>query len=229
MGRSINQLTMTRALSLLFAAFLTASSIFAQAPENDPKAKSILDKLSAKAKGFSTISASFNYTLENKKANLKVNQKGNAKLKGSKYRFDLEDYIVINDGTTAWTYTKDGNEVQVDNASEMKGGNTIKPSELFTIWENGFKYKYDKEITIAGNKFDVIRLFPKDTKNRNYHTIVLTINRAKMEIQNVEVLGKGGENYTYTVTKFLPNASLTEGDFTFEKSKFPGVEVIDNR
>ncbi|MES2629135.1 MAG: outer membrane lipoprotein carrier protein LolA [Bacteroidota bacterium] len=221
---------MKKIFNLLTALVLLTSTVCAQTTtDQDPKAKAVLDKLSAKTKGYSSISASFNSTLDNKKANLKVNQKGNLKIKGNKYKIELDDYTVINDGKTGWTYTKEANEVQVDDAAEMKKGGGIKPSEIFTIWENGFRYKYEKEVTIAGAKCDIIKLFPKDTKGKNYHTIVLTINKTKMEVQNVEVLGKSGEIYTYQVTKFAPNAALADADFNFDKTKYPGVEVIDNR
>ncbi len=220
---------MKKVFNLFTALVLLASTAWAQTPDLDPKAKAILDKLSAKNKAFTTITGTFTSTLDNKKAKVKVNQKGSLKVKGNKYKIELDDYVLINNGTTAWTYTKDANEVQIDDAAEMKKGSSIKPSEIFTIWENGFKYKYDKEVTIAGVKCDVIKLFPKDAKGKNYHTIILTINKAKMEVQGIEVLGKGGENYTYTVTKFGPNVAIAETDFTFDKNKYPGVEIIDNR
>jgi len=220
---------MKKVFNLFILLLLTLTGAVAQNTDSDPKAKEILDKLSAKTKAFTSISASFSSLMDNKKANLKVNQKGNLKLKGNKYKIDLDDYTVINDGKTAWTYTKESNEVQIDDAAELKKGNSIKPSEIFTIWENGFRYKFDKEATINGSKCEIIKLFPKDGKNKNYHTIVLTINKAKMEIQGVEILGKNGDNYTYTVTKFSPNQALTDSEFTFDKAKFPGVEVIDNR
>lgn len=219
---------MKKVFSLTLTSLILCITALAQTQETDPKAKAILDKLSAKTKAFSSITANFNSSLDNKKANLKVNQKGSLRLKGNKYKVELDDYLIINDGTTAWTYTKESNEVQVDDAAELKGGNSIKPSEIFTIWEKGFKYKYEKEVTIAGAKCDIIKLFPKDNK-RNFHTIILTINKTKMEVQGVEVLGKGGEIYTYTVTKFQPNLALVDTDFQFNKTKYPGVEVIDNR
>ncbi len=220
---------MKKAIQLLVLLSFYSFSSFAQTSPVDAKAKGILDKLSAKTKAYTTITASFNSTLDNKKANLKVNQKGSLALKGNKYKLELDDYLIINDGVTSWTYTKETNEVQVDNADEMKNGNAIKPSDIFTIWEKGFKYKYDKEAVVGGAKCDVIKLYPTDTKSKNYHTIILAINKAKLEVQEIEVLGKGGETYTYTVTKFGPNATLTDAEFNFNKARFPGVEIIDNR
>ncbi|RYF62489.1 MAG: outer membrane lipoprotein carrier protein LolA, partial [Cytophagaceae bacterium] len=33
----------------------------------------------------------------------------------------------------------------------------------------------------------------------------------------------------YTITKFTPNAPAPDALFTFDKSKYPGVEVVDLR
>ncbi|HEX4888405.1 MAG TPA: outer membrane lipoprotein carrier protein LolA [Luteibaculaceae bacterium] len=201
---------------------------FSQGVDTDPKAKAILDKLSAKTKGYSSITASFNYILDNKKANLKATQKGSVSIKGQKYKLALDEYMILNNGATAWTYSKETNEVQIESAAEVSK-NGLNPNEIFTIWEKGFKYKYEKETTLNGVKCDIIKLFPKDTKGKNYHTIVLTINKGKMQVQQVDVLGKSGEIYSYVVTKFAPNVALTEAEFNFDKTKYPGVDVIDNR
>ena len=40
---------------------------------------------------------------------------------------------------------------------------------------------------------------------------------------------KGGNRYKYTITKFVPNANVSENYFTFDTKKYPGVEVIDLR
>jgi len=45
----------------------------------------------------------------------------------------------------------------------------------------------------------------------------------------VKVLYKDGNEVTYTLKKFTPNVDLYESVFTFDKSKYPGVEVNDVR
>ena len=50
-----------------------------------------------------------------------------------------------------------------------------------------------------------------------------------MEIKKVVVMGKSGDIYTYVVKSFTPNNGMDEKLFVFDKSKYPGISVIDNR
>lgn len=196
--------------------------------QDDPKAKAILEKLSAKTKTYNTINASFNSTLENKQANLKVEQKGTIKLKGDKYRLDLDDYLVITDGATTWTYSKADNEIMIDNNADIEDDSQIKPSELFTIWETGFKYSYEKQESVNGATCDVIKLFPKNPSERSFHTIRLFIS-TNNELKKVVVNGKSGDNYVYIINSLTPNQAFADSIFKYAASDFPGADVIDNR
>ena len=46
-------------------------------------------------------------------------------------------------------------------------------------------------------------------------------------IHSVVVKGKNAEVMTYKITKFTPNVSVKDSDFKFDKSKHPGVTMID--
>jgi len=45
----------------------------------------------------------------------------------------------------------------------------------------------------------------------------------------VEVAGKEGDTYIYKLLDFKSNQSLPAGQLAFNKSDFPGAEVIDMR
>ena len=92
-------------------------------PQNpkDPKAKVILDKLSAKTKGYSTITAEFEFRLLNKSEGIDDKQNGTIILKDDKYKLALSEQEIISNGTTVWTYLKDVKEVQI---SEVETGGT---------------------------------------------------------------------------------------------------------
>jgi len=44
-----------------------------------------------------------------------------------------------------------------------------------------------------------------------------------------KVFDKNGNIYTYSIVKFTPNAAVTDDLFSFNKSKYPGVEIVDLR
>ncbi|MCK7553823.1 hypothetical protein MKQ70_01895 [Chitinophaga sedimenti] len=45
----------------------------------------------------------------------------------------------------------------------------------------------------------------------------------------MKMFEKNGNKVTYEITNFTPNAAVTEGTFTFDAKKYPGVEVVDLR
>jgi hypothetical protein len=45
----------------------------------------------------------------------------------------------------------------------------------------------------------------------------------------VIVKGREGSDTVYDVKEFEANREFKDSEFTFSKSEFPGVEVIDNR
>ena len=56
---------------------------------------------------------------------------------------------------------------------------------------------------------------------------ILKINKEKKQIHSVTVKGKNGDTMTYKITKFTPNVEVKDSDFKFDKSKHPGVTMID--
>ena len=99
---------------LLLSAVAISTVVSGQ--DNDPKAKKVLDELSKKTQAFSTITASFTSTLENKQAGMEVTQEGTIKLKGTKFNLVLDDYLILSDGYATWTVAAADNEVYIDDA-----------------------------------------------------------------------------------------------------------------
>jgi outer membrane lipoprotein-sorting protein len=214
-------------IMIILSAFL-ALNIANAVAQDDAKAKAILDEVSAKNKTYASIKASFSYNLENKDAKINETQEGTISIKGKKYRLEIAGQEVISDGKSVWTYLKDANEVQI-NTAEEPAADAITPTNIFTIYEKGFKYKFEGEKTENGKAVFVINLNPTDVKGKPYHTVKLSIDKASKQINSIKVLSKDGNNYTYTVKSFTPNAEMPESTFTFNTAKYPKVEVIDLR
>jgi outer membrane lipoprotein carrier protein len=215
---------MKKTLALL-ALMLSTTLMHAQ---DDPRSKAIVDKLMSQAKAWTSFEADFSSRLQNNKDKLDVKQEGNMKVKGRKFRLVLDKNTIINDGTVLYTYNKDANEVSLNDPKEMD--QDLDPSTLFTQYEKGFKSQFvEEKADAAGVTNQVVKLFPLEPAKKPFHTVILTVDKAKGQPRSVQVLYKDGNVVTYTMKKFTANLELADALFTFDKTKFPGVEVNDMR
>ena len=205
----------------LFAICLLVNIINSNA-QVDVKAQQILKEVSAKYKLYNSLSASFKLTLMDQKTKKSDVQNGTITLKGNMYNLTMVDQVVMSNGKITWTYLKESNEVQINEAKTNT--DAISPTNIFTMYEHGYKQKY-----LADKKtVQLIELFPEDAK-KNYFKIQLEINKKDKYVQTARVFDKNGNIYTYAIVKFTPNAATTDDIFTFNKAKYPGVEVVDLR
>jgi outer membrane lipoprotein carrier protein len=208
----------------LFALLLHLVPVQAQ---DDPKSKEILDKLMAQARTWTSFEADFTSRLESTRDKLDVKQEGNMKVKNNRFRLQLDNNTIINDGTTMYTYNKESNEVTLSDPEEMD--QELDPTKLFTQYEKGFKSQFVEEKTENGTTVQVVKLFPLEAAKKPYHTVVLTVDKAKTEPRSIQVIYKDGNMVTYTLDRFTPNPELADALFTFDKARHPGVEVNDMR
>ena len=203
-------------------------AIFTHA-QQDPKAKSILDEVSAKTKTFKTITADFLFSMENKEMDINEKNEGSIKLKGQKYVVDLPGagVKVFSDGKTSWNYMKQGNQVTIS-LIEDAGSELMDPSSLFSIYEKGFTSKFIAEKNVGGKPVYQIDLFP-DKGKFEVSKITIEINKTTMMIQSAQLFGTDGNIYGIVVKKMETDKDLPDSDFSFNASKFPDVEIIDLR
>ena len=212
---------------LRFFTITLSLCISLNALSQDEKAKMILDELSSKTRKFNSITSDFSFTLDDKQANVKQTQEGTLRMQDKRYYIKLGVNEIYSDGVTRYTYNKDMNEVYIDDAESGEDG--LNPSEIYTVWETGFKHYYEQEITEGGKSYHVIKLVPVKPEKKTFHSVKLYIEKSKMEVSKILILGKQGDNYTYEVKTFKTDKVYTPADFTFSAAKYPGVEKIDNR
>lgn len=222
---------MNKIFTIVFS--LLAIGLFAQKDEEsktpkDPKAKAILDKLSAKTKTYSSITAEFEFRLVNKGEGIDDKQKGTLILKGEKYKVLLDKMEIVCNSSTVWTYMKDVKEVQLGEVDEDEDDAIfMNPKNLFTLYETGFKYVLADDAVKDGKSVNVIKLYPLDPSDKSYHTIILYIDKDKTEIQSFEMKSKDGNVFIYTIKSFTPNTNYSDSFFEFKTPE--GVEEIDLR
>lgn len=195
--------------------------------EVDPKAKSILDKVSQKNKSYKTIKSDFAIILENKKDNIKDSKKGVIWIKGNKYKIDLAQSTIFYDGTTMWTYLKESNEVNITSPDPMDD-NTLNPAKIFSIYESGYKIRFIRERFEKNRALYEIELYPIDLK-KDYTKINLKIDKDKNQIFSMKRFGKDGTDFYIEILNIKPNEEMADAMFVFDKSKYPKVEVNDLR
>ncbi len=191
----------------------------------DAKADGILDKVSAKIKGLKTFYVEFSATIKNSTNGTNTNMSGKGWVKGDKFSATYGETTLISNGIKTWSIVKEEKTVYETDASGADE-ESINPKKLMTIWETGFKSKYEKEETLGGEKVHVIYLYPKNPKKANYHTIIVYIAKEDNELKKAILKSNDGTVSTFTMTKFTSNPAIEDSKFVFDKSKYPGYTVV---
>jgi len=199
----------------------------APADQQDKKAQTILKGVSSKYKSYKSVKATFVITVENPADKGQDVQQGMIYLKGNKYKLEIANQDVISDGKTRWTYVKDANEVQID--VQKNDENAITPSNIFTMYEKGWLFKFTGEQKEKGMIYQLVELVPVDPKKKNIFKVKLTINKHDKFVTSAKMFDRNGGVKTITVQNFTPEGASDESLFVFNQKKYPGAEIVDLR
>ena len=209
-------------MRLLFSFLIVF--LFANLYAQDTKSQAILDKLSLKINNYKTFYVEFSALIKNTSTGQNDNTIGKGWVKGDKYFATYGDNSVISNGLKTWNIAKDDKSVyesDSDNSEE-----SLNPKKIMTLWETGFKNKYEKESKLNAEIVHIINLYPKDVAKSDYHTIVLYISKTKNDLKKAIMKLKDGTIMTYTVVKLTPNLVIDDAKFIFDKKKFIDYAII---
>ena len=102
---------MKKVIILVALVCVGMANVFAQ---YDPEARTILDGMSDKIRSINAYSADISNSLINEADGINDKFEGKIVVQSDKYRLELEEQEVINNGTTVWTYLPDVNEVNIE-------------------------------------------------------------------------------------------------------------------
>ena len=197
---------------------------FSANAQKDPKARQILDAMSAKYKKTPSFKADFKYIMENPEEDINEGFEGQIFVKGDKYKLLMTEQEIRFDGENVWSYSQELDEVQVSpNDPEEE---EISISNIFDIYKTGYKYLYLE--SRDGGKTDVIDLVPEDL-DLSYFKIRMSIDASTKALKSFKVFDKSGSRYLYEVVTFSPENSLQDSNFTFSPAELKGKELIDFR
>jgi outer membrane lipoprotein-sorting protein len=203
----------------------------AQTPvaEQDPKAKTILDEVSKITKAYKTITAEYELVSLNKEKKPINKETGKIQVKGNKFKLEIPGNTIVCDGKTVWTHNKDAQEVTIKNF-EPNNEEGLNPTNIFTMYEKGYKYKYDKEEKIGAATYHVIDLYPTiKPEKKKFHTIILYVDKAKKQVHEIKMLMKDGGTQTYEIKSMTPNTELADAVFVFDTKSFKADQIVDER
>ena len=212
-------------LLTFFIVFLTAAQVsFAQ---QDPKAEKILDQMSEKYKSLKSYKANFSQAIENPMSKINETMEGEIIVQGKKYKLNMAGQEIINNGSAVYTYLKDANEVNISVPEE--GADEMNPTNIFSMYKTGYKYMFLEERKDGAKTYEVVELAPED-RNNPIFKIQLVIDKKDKSLVSWKMFNKNnGNRYLYQIKNFTPNVPVTASTFTFDKSKYKGVQVIDLR
>jgi outer membrane lipoprotein-sorting protein len=211
---------------LLVCLLLLALFIPVAQAQQDPKAEKILEAMTRKYQSLKVFGAGFTQTLENPKTKIKETMQGDIYVSGNKFRLKMKDQEIISNGTTMWTFMKSENEVNISDVDPEE--EQMSPNAIFTLYKKGYKYVLIDEIREGGQRYNIIELSPED-KNNPIFKVRLQINKQDNSLKTWTMFRDSGNRYTYTIRNFNPNPEVDANFFSFDKSKYKGVKVIDLR
>jgi outer membrane lipoprotein-sorting protein len=216
-------------MKTVFSMLILACFGLVVSAQQSDKAKQILDDVSKKTQSYSSISADFSYTMENKTESINESYTGSVVLKGQKYNVHINKMGVriISDGKTVWSYMEDANEVTISSV-EKGSSDLMDPSKIFTIYEHGYKFNFIAEKTENGKALYYIDLIPEAADN-DFGKISISVDKATMMIHSAIMSDKSVTQYRIKVEKMELNKPVDESLFNFDTKKYKDIEVIDLR
>ncbi len=216
---------MKRLLSLLFVG----ASLLSSAQDQDPKAKAILDELSKTTKAYKSITADYSFTILSKEKKQVEKQNHKVQVKGNKFKLDIPGNTIICDGTTLWNYNKDAKEVTIKNF-DATNEEQLNPSKIFTLYESGYKFKYDKEEKVGTVACHVIDLFPSvKPEKKKFHTVKLYVDKIKKQVVKLTMMMKDGGENIYEIKTMKPNLEIADNLFVFDTKGLKPDQISDER
>ena len=181
-------------------------------------ARTLLNEVSEKVRGYDNIVIDFKWNLNNSKEGVNQDTRGNVSIEGDKYLLNMLGTTRMFDGQKIYTIVPEDEEVTISSYS-AEDDKEITPSKLLTFYEKGYTYEMDITQNVKGRKIQYVKLRPIDSK-AEIKDILLGINVQTKHIYRLIQTDANGTKYTLTVNSFKTNQPLSKTLFTFDQAKY---------
>ena len=207
---------------------LCFSFIFSAQAQKDPKAKAILEAVSQKYQSLDGLKATFEYTYIHEKDGIHQSNTGEVAVKGDKYRLKLDDQEIFNNSKTSWTLIKTNSYQEVTISDVDDQMNELTPSNIYTLYKKGYNYRLLGEKTFEGRQVNEVELI-SEKPGEQIQRVKLMVEKNTNDLIGWEMHDNTGGLLKYKFKDVDSKVKLNDSYFAFDKSKYPGVEVIDLR
>ena len=165
---------------------------------------------------------SFTFTMQNSENYFD----GNIKVKGEKFKIQLEGLSMIYDGQKTYNINPQDKEVNVYNQSESMG--IMTPSSLLSYFKTSeYNFQWDIEQQLNdGRKIQFIKLTPKSGSQVKNSGLIGIDLKTNMVYKIIEIDAFQGRN-TLTINNFKSNQNIADSEFQFKKADYPGYYVYE--
>ena len=143
--------------------------------------------------------------------------------KGNKYRVELEDQVIVTDGTSVWSFTKSNHQVVIDKYKEDP--RSFSPDKVLVNVPQRYTATILGKEKVQGNETTILKLIPIDPKS-NLQWMKIWVDNDRM-MKQIQILDISDNVTTYSIESITVNAGVADSEFTFTAPN--DVEVIDLR
>ncbi len=215
---------MKRVFLFCLTCLLSLSACFSQ---QDAKAVNILNKASAAYLKAGGVKAAFSIQLLQSKGVKGERVHGSIRLKGQKFKLEVEDMTTWFDGSNQWVYLKSNQEVNVSNPTEEELL-TINPINVFQLYKHGYSCSYKGTGTSSGLPVHNILLAPKN-KYSQVSGIQVAFDKNSLRPVTIVITNKDKSGTTVSITSYQGGNTFADSQFVFPAKEYPSTQVIDLR
>ena len=190
----------------------------------DPKSKQLLDGMTARLASYKSYEISFAFAMQGT-----AQTSGTVVVSGNCYRVKMPDLEVYCDGKICQTYIPSNKEVTIESL-DPNGNNLVAYFVRFLrMYDQDFNHIYRGTQLVNGKQLEVVKLTPK-SPDSDFSSIQLELDpTTKLPVKASFIIRNESDTVGISIRNLKPNVPVSSSMFTFDRSKHPGVEVIDFR
>jgi len=196
--------------------------------QSNKEAQDLLNEVKAKTEAYKSQTITFVNEIEAPTGN--ANQprssrktRGNARIKGNKYRIDMGGFLMIHDGSKTYMVYPDDEEINIVNTEDQQVN--LTPAGILSSYEKGYSYALAGKETVNGKTIQYVRLKPK--ASADVKEILIGIDMATKQLYSYKQFSHDGVITTLIVEKYEVNTALADDIFSIKSKEFQGFEIYE--